>query len=520
MSKRVLGISIDKTQVYAALLSKTKQGTVIEALESFELVEPLEPLAEQEGEQQVESQQTEPDEIDPFVAKDTEAEEQETEDLSDAEMNDQIVYEIIQTLCPKGTGVAFNLQEPHTINRRIEINNPGKVNVKKTIYAELTEAGHQNIESANIRYLNNSDNSYAVIGHDDPLLFSDLFFSMGDQVRTRNLRISLIDALEFSLVPEITRVFSAEDLGHSAVLYFSDTFTKIILIKDGEIERILPIIAEGSDSDQVCNLALSRIMFEVDAGRVEPLDSMVLCGEIERQNAYKFFKREMDVNVLRYMPLDSDFSDVFEGYKARSTLFVAAIALAQKALGLRSIEYSTTNFMPQRIKDRQSLFKLTWSSVLFLVLLFLGALYITAQILGTRIDIRREQYDIRNLDTQLAAMANTAAEVDSLRQEIINLEKGTALIDSLTQRSVVWSVPFLRLSEAYAEIGDFSVVNFTNTQKDRLLLDLELTEPDNVVKLERFMENSILKSIIEHESGKFISVEMQVNLTPGVVKEP
>jgi len=512
-----LGIYRDGTRIFAALLRKEKNQILIESLENYNLISSYDESIDTDSFENEEDKVIDPFADNPAVGEDF----SEEEVISGEDTNIDIIHQILADMAPKGTHIATNITVSKQIYniQRIE-KNTKSIRLKKELKARLLEERQLDIPDENIGFIHRKDEKYFVIAHSDPLNFTTDILELGDFLRRETIKLSFLDTIEFALANEINNTFSPEKTGHACVIFFSDSFTLIFFMKDGELEFVIPAISEGIESDKACQTALSRIMFEIDSGRVAPVDSIILTGEVARHNAVNFFTEEMnDVHIIQYLPNQEEFSSAFKGQLTRATIFAGAIALARKAMFPKKIQLYKNNYLPSYARDRQSIYNLGIASYALLIVLFIGAFYLTSQFFITQNKINTEKQKSTQLELKLASMANTASIVDSLRAEITELEKSTSLIDSLTQGSVLWFNCLDTLSTSYKEIGDFAVTNIENVGNEKIIYDINLEKKTDIVLVERFLENCFVKSINESESGKYFTVKYECNVTPGILKK-
>ena len=114
------------------------------------------------------------------------------------------------------------------------------------------------------------------------------------------------------------------------------------------------------------------------------------------------------------------------------------------------------------------------------------------------------------LQQQVERLNVVALEVDSLSAKIEELKLNTILIDSLSKITTRWSPIVEAFSDAYKEVGPFVFVKIETTDKDKMIVDLKMRSRDQVAKLERFIEQSMIHHIFTaEESRDFISVRVE-----------
>lgn len=498
--KRALGIFIDDFTLKAALLSTTRGGYQIDKLETLHLVESLEP--------QKESESKTADLADGF---DFELDSEERANLKESEnqSNLDVVIKILNQLTPRGAGIAFNLSDAYTLYKTIpNIFEKTEKKIKMAIWQDFhpQDRGEVNLES--VGYMPIKENTYLGMTHEDPLILADLLHEAGRLMKISPPQIKRIDTTEFALGYSVAKSLSLQEKS-TAVVCFSENFTKIFFMKEEKVISVLPAIHEGASSEMVCETAFSKILFELDSGNIFKLNNIVLTGELETTGAERIFKEKFpNVNIMRFKPPSTSLAPHLKNQSQIST-FALPISLAIKVLDKSISRPYHQNFLPKRIYDKSALYKISWHGMLLLVMLFTGAFFLTIQTIKNFQTINKGKNTERRLNNQLQGLTFIAAQVDSLRHEIDILEKNTALIDSMNQHTTRWSPAIKTLSEAYEEVGPFVLVKL-ETATNKLTAEVIMKDREQVAQMERFINNSILShALIEENNPKYLAVKLE-----------
>jgi len=511
MKKRALGIFIDDYQLKTALLASNGKEIEVEALETFQLYEQLEERDKNlETEKHNKSQAIEGQVfgIDVENARNLEG---DSETVGSNKTNIDIVIDIINRMIPKGTKVGFNLSNSFTLYKKITDNTEtNKKKIKQAIWNDFYENSNSETKYENVKYLKQENGSLLSVVHDDPLVLAALFDEACTLTRTTPVRLTLIDTVEFVLAHEICKNYEFDSDSHTAVMVFAEGFTKIFFMGGKEIISVLPTIHEGADSETVCDTAFSKILFELDSGNISSLNNIVLVGENVRLDSDVYFKKRLpELNIIRFDAARAAHGPNMEQYAPQMESYGIAIALALKIIDEKQTTPYNQNFLPARIKDKTSIYKVSWHGLLLLAFLFASAFFITTKSINNNITIKSATAQSAYLDNELKDLKSVAHQVDSLRNEIKELKKSTALIDSMTKETIRWTSTIEAFSRAYQEIGPFSITKIETPLQDHMVVELKMKDRVQVAKLERFIDSSIISSIYTaEESPDFINVKI------------
>jgi hypothetical protein len=524
MKKNALGIFIDGQTLRAALLSKREDEVRIEMMEAYDLYSSLdlngsaEALPDQSAMGEGPNDSHETSEMGPFGFNSGESKDAtDPSAISEANTNFDIIIDMLNRMCPKGASLAFNLCDSATLYKNIPVIAETKIHkIKRTIWKELNEETSSEPDLENVGFIKRQNGSYLGMVHDDPLVLSTLLLETIRVTKSRPPKIELIDAIEFALAHEIRVSYNVQESEHIAILLFAKSFTKVFFMRGPEIETVLPTIHEGAESKNVCETIFSKILFEFDSGNIGPLHRMILVGEIDKSKAEQFFHEKLPtLNIQRFESGRVSLAPEVEPFARRIAYYGVPIALALKQLESKIAPPYNQNFLPRRIRDKQSVYKVAWHGFAMLGVLFLCAFFLSFESFKKAQEIQLAQASLASLNQELNRLSSVQSEVDSIRTEISSLEKGSSLLDSLAQSTTRWTPIVETFSDAFNRIGVFSIVHLETPAPGTLLVDAELTTKEQVANLERFIAKSKVISVIntkeEGSSTLKVTLECRVN---------
>ena len=504
-----LGIFIDGQLLSCALLSRTGQRMQIELLESFALQQPLLPEDRVIAGIKVTDMRKKSEhalvEENPFdLEVDFGGRKERSAQISEISNNVDVILRMLHTMCPRESRLAFSLIDSYVLYKNIDglpVNAPAKA--KKAIWQDLFVEMPNETKLENIGYVRNGKSRCMAMVHDDPMVISSLLFESMKIMRSKPPQVALIDSAEFALAHALVQNARLHENEITAVALFAQSYAKVIFFRGRLIEEVLPTIHEGADSDSVCDTVFSKILFELDAGKISAINRMIVTGDVDRVRAESYFQGKLsNASVERF-----DFGHLALGHHVsnlagRTAPWVPAIALAIKAIDDKFRTPYRQNLLPRRIRDRQSVYRIAWHGMAMLGILFIGVFFLTFRFVSSEQEIRRMRRSSASMDHDLMRLSMVAFQVDSLRTIISTLETGSALVDSLKSRSVRWSPVLDEFSAAYSSAGAFSLRSIKGSSDGRLIAEVGISRRSQVVELERLIKPSTVISVSSKEDSR------------------
>jgi len=327
--------------------------------------------------------------------------------------------------------------------------------------------------------------------HNDPLVITNLLHQADKLIRRPLSPIRLIDTVEFALAEFLSKAIHVKDQDHLSVIYFSQNFTKIFFMKGPKIEDVLPTIHTGSKSATICETAFSKILYEFDFKGIDAPKTLILAGEIAQVNAEFFFREKFpDLDIVSLEPEETLLAPDLKNMAGNVSPYTTAIALAMKNLLPKKVRKYKSNFVPRRIKEKQSQFVIAWHGFAAIGLILLTMLFLYAQNISINNEIHQTQNSLNKINQELTLLGDVEHKVDSLRLEITNIETGASLIDSLASATTRWTPLIEDFSNAFNDLGFFYVNQFVSSTNKTAVIELDLSNLAQVALLERYINDS------------------------------
>jgi hypothetical protein len=331
--------------------------------------------------------------------------------------------------------------------------------------------------------------------HDDPLEILDIVHDIEKMTRKPAPVIGLIDSIEFTITSLLRDNMQFESGEITAVISINSNCTKLFFLNGNELFHISPIIYSGVQHRGSANKIYAKVLYELSNEAITGLDRIVILGDDEKNSYKEFFAAKFpdlaidDLSSLHFHDLMSE--PIVDNVLSR---YYLAIALALKSANLNNANYYPTNFVPAKVKEKQSVFSIGWHGYLMLAILFICVLGVSVQNRKVSNELKVSQLSLLDIDSELEQLKNVETFVDSMRLKANSIEKGSALLDSVRLGTTRWLGTLEKFARVYTEIGDMHVIKIRANAKNMDFI-VDAKSKENVVKLERMLENSKIVSI-------------------------
>ncbi len=504
MDKLALGLYIDGLTIKAALVSQEKGFMRVERLDTFKLFDSLEQQEEDKSKKKkydsIDQSISENDE-EPF-GFDHEESFQQAVDVAQARGNVDVVIEMFATMLPQGCPIAFNLSNANVFYKTLYTSTQVSTSkLKKLVWKELNDDSKVEINYQNIGVIKHDDKSCLGMMHNDPLIFINLVIEAFRLSARQASPISLIDSLEFSLAEYLSRTVEFESDERLAVIYFSQNYSKVFFTKGSQITYVLPTIHTGVKSSKVCEIVFSKMLYELDFKGLQAPQKIILAGELEQAKADEYFKEKFpNLHTIRLDANESTLAPEVRNLADRTSSYAVAIGLAMKSLTPNKFKKYSQNFLPKRVRDKQSQFVVAWHGFAMMGVLFVTILFLFLQNVKLNQSVQETRVSLNAINDELFALADVERHVDSLRMKINNIETGTSLIDSLSGETTRWTPLIEAFSDAFEKLGFFSVNKFVSVSNKKMVVEINLSNLKQVALLERFIKDSKVLSFVNKET--------------------
>ncbi len=307
-----------------------------------------------------------------------------------------------------------------------------------------------------------------------------------------------IVAEEAALVGLVRANYELLDHQYTCIVHVEDMSTHVIFMHGKEFHSILPIIAEGNKTTRVVRTIFSKILFEVDRGKIPTLDRIVLTGDTVNGKLTTFLSDQfLDVEVTPF-EYDGNRFEVDEQVGEEYREYLKAIGTAWSAADIPENAYLKLSLIPKYVQVRQQVFKLAWHGFILLAMIALTPVFLNQVYQNRSQTISENQQQILRLDQLIKENRAVADVVDRLSAEYATLSTQVSLLDTLSINSLRWSKT-LQIMNNTAE--STNSVWFTSVQADneKMLIQGISLYRDRIPKVSNSFGTAIIQQVIERD---------------------
>lgn len=315
-----------------------------------------------------------------------------------------------------------------------------------------------------------------------------------------------ISSEENLLVGLVRTNYEIQDHHFTCIIHVEDQSSRVIFMKGAKFHSVLPEINEGSKTARVMRTIFSKILFEVDRGKIPTLDKIVLTGDTVDGKLVTFLSDQfLDVEVSPFQYSDAFFQKDPD-LKDNIAPYIKSIAAAWKASEFSKEHFFPINFTPKYVATRQQVFKLEWHGFILLAMIFLAPVVLNNFYQEKRSDITENEAQILRLDQQIREARAIADVVDLLSAEFNTYNTTVTLLDTLSFNTLKWSRT-LRLMNAAVE--NVNSIWFTSFQADdtRLIIQGHSLYRDRIPRLSNSFADAVIQQVVEREDRGIITYE-------------
>ncbi len=433
-TKHAIGITINGNEVRAAFLSLVRGKARIKALESITLDQPID-HAHSEDKAEPEALNDLENAFDINEPRTSQAEEPEVSKSNDAAQNVSKVYALLDKFNNMKANVAINA--PHLtvkydfIEKQQAPKKKNRLKSKMDIWGQEGE-GEGEDDAHGTKYLNASDDKTLMVDYEYHPPVIELMEEV-NQFRSNNLNLVLMDTNELALVDLVKEIYKFDKDEITAIVYIEQDFSRVIFLNGKDIFHITPTLHKGSLSKDVLEVLYSRIIFAQDHYFIPEINKILVAGHSSRLKAKYYFRQKFPSALTGYLNSRKIPSDL--RFKDRGLLFsryAVPIALAWKALIKNAVKSKDSNFLPEYIRDRQTVPRLAVHGYLLLFLITSSALLFTWALVSKNLEIRKVTRRVEVMQQQVDNNKALTDRVHTYDGQIIDIERKIALVDSFS----------------------------------------------------------------------------------------
>jgi hypothetical protein len=510
--REIIGISVEKDLLKLATLSVVKDKIRITRVQTIKMNETLIKKGQPTGVTDIESGSESEDSIfgldDDLGLGGSTDPGTENWDMTEDGVNEEFkggsnavqFATIISAIHPTVVNVALTIPKGFTHLQTIEKIDPKKVG-KKKFNSDLkgtlhTLYGHD-IGDEQFRFQLRKNNSILLTSVDAPIPTLELVDASVPFYKG-NVNVREIVSEEVLLMGLARANYDILDHQFTCIVHMDENNTQILFMHGKEFHSILPEISEGSKSTKVNSTVFSKILFEVDRGKIPTLDRIIITGSTNKNTLQEYLTEQfLDVEIgpLQY---SGDRLEVLETVVSEYKNYTMAIAAAWSALDTNKELFLPISFVPKYVLNRQQVFKLNWHGYLLLALIAITPAVLNNYYNHKADQIQDNKYRITQINQQIDQVRVIANEVDRLTAEFLIYNQQVSVLDTLSYNTLKWSRT-LGLINSSAQAIDGYWIRSIQSSGENLVLQGTALYRDRIPKLSNEFDTAIIQQVTERE---------------------
>lgn len=343
----------------------------------------------------------------------------------------------IGLIIPSGNVMFNNISKPKDIKSAKKINSLVKSRVE-SIY------GVESVEKDSFKWMQNADDKLTVAS----TLETSILLELLERLNKKYPHTFFIR----TLLPEEVALlrFLKDDgdksEGSTVLISLNKDGARIIFTQKNRIQSAMPLIPMKTAGKAFINKVFSRIMMELEKGQVNYVNQFLVYDrtgkggvliEMLDQNFEGIHSEFLNPDNLVDLPA-APVAEEIENTEEPEAPNLAAIAAALAAVESPTTLESHFNFLPQRVLDRQKVFKLKWHGILLLILIAMVPItgnYVYQDLIITQRDLGFQSD--RNTQ-QIESLTEIQQQIQILDQQNSLLQDQVRKIEELSKESYLW----------------------------------------------------------------------------------
>ncbi len=379
--------------------------------------------------------------------------------------NALVLFDILSRFSNRSIQLGLNIPAGDTIFQIIKDTDFSQVkskNLVEDIENKLESIYNEPSKKDNYSYHVREDGSLilASVKEESPLLS---VINEAKEFYSGKIRIRSIYPDEVALASLVRKNYQLKPSEITAILQFGMKSCRLLFMQGDEILRVAPLISRGTDQNQTLKTVFSKLLYELDTGKVPGIDQIIIANNLPGQKAVKYFGHNFPNITVKELTYDKELLH-HDGIDSNTiNPFSAAVAAAWAAS--EGGDFADLSFLPAYVEERQKIFKLKWHGNALLILIFLVPFVFNYYYQQNRAEIESLSTQLELINTRITQIEPIVQRTQEVSQNLTLLTNKLSLIDSLSTGSKAWSAKFSILNGGMNSITNSWFTSMTKTQE-------------------------------------------------------
>jgi Tfp pilus assembly protein PilN len=420
----------------------------------------------------------------------------------DIESNASQMAEILNGEDSKSVNIALNIPIGESYFQVVSDINHKKLGKKKThkeLKERVTAYYGQMVSDDQVRYYVRDDGTLFVASIGTSIESLDILDSaLPIYMGKVNVREIIPD--EAVLVGLTRANYKLQDQQYTCIIHAEDSRTAVLFLQGKRVHTILPVINEGRNNPKFVRTVFSKILFEIDRGKIPTLDQVIITSDTPDEQMGNYLREQfidIDVEAFQFNPDIFEIDETIEIGELQDHLRAIGVAWAAGA-GSES-DFPGLSFVPERVLLRQQVFKLGWHGYVLLAIIALFPLVFNYRFQNISTEYDANQQTIDFLDTQIAETKPIADTVDQFMADFNDYSARLGLLDDLSAETQKWSTTLTMVNKSTQEIRSIWIRSLASQPTGGILIQGSSLSRDRIPMISESFENAVILSVQERD---------------------
>ena len=314
-----------------------------------------------------------------------------------------------------------------------------------------------------------------------------------------------IEPNEVSMLNIFNLFYSGEQSKHTTFLYLGEELKLGIVIKNNMLVKSFTIMVHDNDPQRVRETVYAKLMLEHEISSFPIIESIVLAGSFATEDDITYYNARTRYRHQLFKMNASELNKYKINLRLSSSVkpesipaFIIPIALGLKSVLAKKKDICKFNILPKNIIESRKPIKISWHSVLFMILIFGAVYYGRDQIHTTKQELGRLQKEHERLVEELTFLQNFESMLQRYNTQIADKQELYLRSASISADKNTWSEIIQTLSD-FMNRNPLIWIEQVTTQGDRFTTRGKSYHRDRITNLSNVFQDGHIARIIEQD---------------------
>ncbi len=417
-------------------------------------------------------------------------------DEDSANSNQVLIHNLLASIDSKKVHLGLSIPKGTTVFEII--NNLNYSEIKKKERLEIISDrlrsiyGNIDIDDRFVSEIRN-DGAMIVASNEKKPALLDLV-DQGRELYHGSVFIEEILPEEIALVGMVRTNYELGEDEITGVVQLGQKSTRMVFLKGDTIWSVSPIIHEGTQSSHLLSTIFSKILFQLDNGKLPSLERLIIADNTLGDSPLEFFRKNFQGVEVEGFGWKPDMIIMNERMEGNADAYTSAIATAVAATKKHKNAFGSYSFLPDSVIDRQKVFKLDWHGMLILALIAITPIVFNHFYQKNKENIRDLQGQITRTEKFISDIQPVVDETNRISKDYNSDVQKFNLTQSLSQGTHKWSSVLLALNKGMRNINSIWLTSMSSVKAGVMLQGYSLYR-NRIPRLADLFGEAVLQNV-------------------------